>query len=500
MLIRDAATNAAVAAATTQQDQCEALIAAWAGGNVKHRMYGAGSQHLRTQTLGPFTIDTNADPMEVRAGSVLADTAIAPNTPGDSGIESVLDEFRTDDETVIFDTEGITHGDIKTLCKPTPAGVAFTADPNLPVFSVPYAVPDAGEAVAIGGNDAMDLTPTEDSWSEYAWNYSLFGSYGGGAFVPGYSAHGAYALVGTGGHGHADNPGAAVFDFTTALWSRRDNANGVARLTSDPHRFAEAATTGAPHYEITGSEVPAPPHPYANLVALPGGTRGRVAYITRSAIVQEARNSASSHEFDLDTRLWNRMETSGSVASEPECDAVYDPDRNAVWLPTATPHNFTTVKYLDLNDLTIKSTAAMAGFPSSDLAGYYRCWMHEGLLMRNCGASGLWYLDPDDAVPEWAECAVSGTLPHVTNRPARYSDGKYYSFRGSSASYIVDRLAPPVDPKAGTWVADTVTLTGDQLPAKSETTEHYTRLFYVPAIDCLAWIAGGTNPVLIFKP
>lgn len=133
-----AATLADVLAAQSQQEQMQALAAPWAGGNVKHRIYGAGSQHLRTQTLGPWTINS-ATPRGLVPGAVLADTAVAPNTPGAAGIAAVLHEFRTDDETVIFTSDSITIGSIKTLCKPALAGgsasVVFEADALLPVTS-----------------------------------------------------------------------------------------------------------------------------------------------------------------------------------------------------------------------------------------------------------------------------------------------------------------------------------------------------------------------------
>jgi hypothetical protein len=127
--------------------------------------------------------------------------------------------------------------------------------------------------------------------------------------------------------------------------------------------------------------------------------------------------------------------------------------------------------------------------------------LHDGLILKNAGAQGLWLFDPDASASGWIQLNVSGTLPAVTNnRWARFSDGRWYDFTGDSASNTLTRITPPMNPKTGTWVVDTVTVTGPALPAKTQGTPHYTRLFYVPSLDCLAWIAGGTNPVIIFKP
>jgi hypothetical protein len=99
------------------------------------------------------------------------------------------------------------------------------------VPGLPHQIPGPGQAIAIGLTTALGVYPANEGWTPAAWDYLVFGSYAAGMLVPLYSTYGAYVFVGTGGHNHSDNHGACVFDFTTALWERLDNANGVPRAT-----------------------------------------------------------------------------------------------------------------------------------------------------------------------------------------------------------------------------------------------------------------------------
>lgn len=125
--ILDAATRDAVAAALTQNAQCEALVAAWAGGNVTARFFTSGGTLLRTQTIGPWAI-SNTTPRKVQASAtIIADTPIATGTPSYVVYRSgSTDIFRAD-------MAGLGFFVIKTLCAPWHKAVAFTANPALPV-------------------------------------------------------------------------------------------------------------------------------------------------------------------------------------------------------------------------------------------------------------------------------------------------------------------------------------------------------------------------------
>lgn len=133
VLILHGPTAAALAVATSQQAQCEAVISAWAGGNVRARIY-AGAVLLRTLTIGPWTINTAASPRKVVAATGLADTAVA------AGVQTRV-VFELLDGTPVFEcSAGATasgadinwqYGQIRALCKPTMA-VELLSDPLLP--------------------------------------------------------------------------------------------------------------------------------------------------------------------------------------------------------------------------------------------------------------------------------------------------------------------------------------------------------------------------------
>ncbi len=233
--ILHAATRAAYAAAPTQQEQCEAVRDAFAG-NVTLRIEGAGGQHLRTMTLAPFTVNS-ATPRGIVCGAVLADTAVAPITPGAAGIAPVRWEFR-DGSTPIFESTDITQGPIRTLCLPRFEAVAFTASPVLPVDEVPSWLPAVGVCVeissgttvgsavrAMGGNSYPGIDPDNivDPWS-------------GGAIV--YVSGKPYLVLMGGGHGDSSWNGAVKFGplygagSSTPTWTSWLAASAVGDVVS----------------------------------------------------------------------------------------------------------------------------------------------------------------------------------------------------------------------------------------------------------------------------
>lgn len=375
-----------------------------------------------------------------------------------------------------------------------------------------YPIPAVGQCVAISGNTAADVTPTHEGWTSDAWLESLFESFGGPAFAPGYSAEGAVVFSG-GGHDHPDNVGAAVFDFATGLWSRLDNANGVARPDAGSRTYSvqPAATNGAPWYELLGSEVPAPPHPYGTLAYCPDGARGSVLWVTRAAVTVDGNlSSPTAHRFDLATRAWSRYSQFQASRVGVEADALWDETRNRWWHLLSAQNNFRNVAYLDRSNQTWGLSASQASFPSSSITGsasaqYSRNWLFRGLILRAANGA-LWCWDPDDATTGWRALAVTGTVPTLTF--AGHSDGCLYAFAGASASNTITRLRPPADLaqlKTGTWVVESVTIGGAALPARAgrqdpAPTNHYRRFGAVPALDCLYWIPGGTKAVYLLKP
>ena len=216
--ILHAATRAAYAAAPSQQEQCEAVRSAF-GGNVTLRIEGAGGQHLRTMTLGPFTVNT-ATPRGIVCGSVLADTAVAPAAPGAAGIAPVRWEFRAG-STPIFDSDEIVQGPIRTLCQPRFGSVVFTANPALPATVIPAYVPTTVGAAAVitTTNSLQDVRPNlPGSLLGLAMG---IGDYSGGAVSRWAGLYGKH-LVHGGGHAISDDASvySVTFGTTSVSWER----------------------------------------------------------------------------------------------------------------------------------------------------------------------------------------------------------------------------------------------------------------------------------------
>ena len=254
-----------------------------------------------------------------------------------------------------------------------------------------------GTARAISLNAAGDIKPSD--WPCTSWNYALFDSFGGGAFVPNYSPVGGYVIAGTGGHGHPDYIHAVVFDFTTGRWEQLLAVNAVNDKRGAVYRVAD--TAGAPGYRFR-DEVPAPAHPYQNLCYMPDGAKGSVVYVTRSAIASESVDSGHAHRFDFRQPAHGLVRLPGSLAgreSGRESSAVWDEARDRWWLVSSGYlHIFEDQVYLDRADMAWKYTGKFAWPGGAGISNYSRVMMHGGMLLRNSGPSGgLRLFDPDNA-------------------------------------------------------------------------------------------------------
>ncbi len=189
-----------------------------------------------------------------------------------------------------------------------------------------------------------------------------------------------------------------------------------------------------------------------------------------------------------------------------EYDALLDAARNRIWLIRNDPHQVQHVAYMDLADNKTWKQINYSNWPDAAIGAVFsRCMLHEGYIIRNCGPTyGLWLFDPDSpATSGWQQLTVTGTLPSSLLRWAPYN-GKWYSIPNSGGTTLT-RITPPADPKTGTWIVDTVTVSGVGSGYGAGGYEHYTRLSYVPSIDCLAWIpgldaSGAPQGVWILRP
>jgi hypothetical protein len=401
----------------------------------------------------------------------------------------------------------------------TPAQVTIT--------NLPYSVPGSGQALAIGTNTADALIPPTQN--AFDWNYTVFESWSGGCYVRDYSAFGAYVLCNTGGHEQPPNFGAALFDFSTATWVRVDNANGMPWQAAD---LTTSQLTGAPYWEISSSSfptvtgnMPAPSHMYLNALALPaslgGGAKGSVitVFCSREAYNPGTGNypvtSYYSHRFDLATGLWTRQSnnaiTDGLAAfggTPPEdAPSCFDPNTNRyyqlpfqIWALNALP-------YLDSSDWNWKS-ASLGGYPGVPENGQNAAAFIDptrSLLIMQMSASALYAIDLTNIGGGVKVLNVTGTMPSKYVRWDYYPvDGCFYTYDGSGSSSIFKLAPPSSSPLTSTWTASTVAIGGAGLPAQSNVSNngssHYSRFFYVAPLQCFAWIAGGTNQVVLVKP
>lgn len=368
-------------------------------------------------------------------------------------------------------------------------------------FTPPYALPAAGQVVAINTNTFQDIRPPQ--LSEVHWNLVVWLAWCSGVMAPGWSAGGAYVAGALGG-GHNDgrNFSAAVFDFTDARWKRLDPTNANAEPSRTNHTLAQ--TSGDPYYEVLGSGgMPAARHLYQNQVWLPpefgGGARGSLLQVAGGAICQESITVRCVHRIALGDNSVTHSRFTDALASRSSYEAcsVLDLERARVWVLPSNLEQYQNVEYLDLNDGQFRTVGSFA-WPSGGITGG-RAFLYRGLLIKQGQDLSLHAFDPANPTAGWHALNVSGTLPHARNVFAAWR-GKLY-WLPTSGGNTVTRLTPPAgNALAGTWSVDTLVVAGPAMSPAVTSNDHISSLVYVPAIDCLAWIPGGDRPVFVFRP
>lgn len=372
---------------------------------------------------------------------------------------------------------------------------------------MPYSLPAAGQALAISSNTAENIRPT--AISRFNWGYSLFQSFGTGSFVPDFSGAGAFVIAGSGGHNVAPNVDAAVFDFADGRWKLVSNSNGVAPRDRD---YPIAETTGAPFYELPGAtrgQLPSPPHLYAIASYIPsskgGGPKGSYLKMGSPATTVESRQGAGIHKMDLSTGLWSRVTNDLlSFSYNFESATVFDPVAGRYYFIVDGFHGSNSLQYLDLADWRVKNTPTYPT-PAQMETAYQTVFLDPArrLLIAQRPGSPMRALDLNNISAGWAVLNSSGSQPSQGNRWAYYpADGRFYT-RTNTSGQSLYRMTPPSNWKTGTWVIDTVTVSGATMPNFTTTggdVRHYGTFFYVPAIQSLAWISGENTPVIILRP
>lgn len=379
-------------------------------------------------------------------------------------------------------------------------------------WTPPYSVPASGQALAIGTNTANSVQPASGNWG-----YSLFNSYGGGTFVSDYSQGGAFVIAGTGGHNAPDNTGACIFDFADATWKYRSNGNGVA-VSLTP--IDVSATTGTPYYEVSGTQVPAPAHLYTASAryissALGGGTKGSYLLFMQIATTVQSRVGLAIHKMDLSTGVWSRV-TNNTVSFsygslDGEFMSVHDTVLNRWYAMHPAIHTENRFPYLDSADWTVKFTPTFA-YPSDPTgSGTWASMTFDPVrraMLYFKDNMPLMAVDTQNFAAGWQTLTYSGGASRPPNNQCRWEyypvDGCFYTRNNNSGNTLYKLTPPAGGTLAGTWAFSTVTVGGASMPnftnAGGNNTAHYTCFFYVPALQCFAWVPGEASSIYLVKP
>lgn len=376
---------------------------------------------------------------------------------------------------------------------------------------LPYSLPGAGEAVAIGTNTADDVRPAGASSTD--WAYANFNSYGGGVFAPGYSRIGAYVVASAGGHGAPGNTDALIFDFETAAWSRLANLDHTPFVSPD---LGSGDTSGNPWFEINGTSIPAPSHLYNSVAYIPpalgGGRRGSFVKMGNWATTYPSgAKGGGIHALDLDTGAWSRLGAGpGDILPTDDYENVSVEDESAsrIYFFQQLIHRTNRIQYFDLIDGHLHDSPSMPYARDHSGHSYHVVFVDpvRRLLVQHQEGWPLRCLEINDLAAGWRDLNTTGTPPDAANRIIHDPGSGRFFTHTNDAGNVIHRLTPPSgDPLAGAWVWDTVTVRGATLPPFTDTgsndgRRHYSTFFYIPALGVFAWISGEHSPVILLRP
>ena len=377
----------------------------------------------------------------------------------------------------------------------------------------------ANTTLAVGTNFAQDARPPS-GYSAGEWGVALFRPYSGGAFVPGWGTHGAFAMFGHGGHSDDGTVDGVLFDFADYTWKCLLNTNGA------PHNHRAAwtpgETDGPPYYAIsgTGGSVPPPYHTYR--IPLGVGSDLVVPMLSYPLNPVTAAIGAWRCRLNYATQdcTWSRL-TTDDVQSyyglgggdEEWTQAHYDPLRGRVWFPS---RRFSETNTMPSFRPGTDSTWTTSSYSTITTAAQQNGSTRGNLILdttRDCfwclGANGTLYrmnLANPPAALTWTAQSSSGLATVITadgRQATRWheypvtdgGDGCFYTHTTPGVS----RLAK-FDPTTGAFSFETID-NGPTLPSWATAYPgHYSRFFYVPARKCFAWIPDFNLQVYLLRP
>lgn len=381
------------------------------------------------------------------------------------------------------------------------------------VVSAEGAAVDRNTVKLVGTNSEDSVRPRSHSAGE--WQYSLFASWSGGCFVPGWSTHGAYVCAGTGGHKAPENYDAVLFDFADYTWKFLPNTNGVA---ANPTPVQPGQTNGSPWFEISGTEVPAPGHCYKHVVGV-----GNAFYKTISEyILPSASTSDRSHKYTLNpnnTGTWARAASNSTYAAFPgfgtyggsdSATAVYDAQRNRIWHLTAMTHYVTSMPWLNLSTGVWSGTSVTGLTPESGGRALHIYDADADCVYFGLNSGQLYRMDLARSPLSYTAVSSTNTASIGMSGPAEGTrwhkypvadggDGCFYTYIDNGS-----RQLKKFDPVSRTFSNVTVS-NGPAMPRIGSAIypnqgTHFTRFCYVPGRKCFAWIPGNGQQVALIRP
>ena len=383
------------------------------------------------------------------------------------------------------------------------------------------------------------------AFSSHDLAYALHGAYGSGCFVPGVGVNGAYVAVNGGGDGAPVVYDCLWFSFDDYQWHYTNNS---LNCPNSQWKQFQDITTGSPYFEVTGyGQTPSGAQHYHVAVGYNGKFVRVIQGYGPSIIV-----SPYSHTFDPATGVYARF-TSNPMPNltdgfAKEAYAFLDITRinsafDRIWYVGYELAYWTNLPYINLSNNTWSSGV---GYTSPAATGYsanYPTYIfltdgtHKGMMVFNLNSDGtamnprVLDLTTDAATAlGWRNITFSGSLSNFRQRPPggmpagyydmndqninvkwdRYpSDNCYYGYDGLSGK--VTKITPPAYANwfTSAWVVSTITPTGSAFPKQYNGNNgglpvanlpHYARWFYVPNLNCFAWVGGGPYQVALWKP
>jgi hypothetical protein len=344
---------------------------------------------------------------------------------------------------------------------------------------------------------------------------ALFNSYSGTAYVKNFSYPlGARVKWLPGGHNNAGVYDAIVNNLTTKSWQRVPNINGSGGTNYQDASyqgsgFPAANTTGGPYYAITAAnnasgELAAPAHQYGQLQALERGAKGAVITVGRAGATADSNESPTAHYVDLATGLSKRALTGTFAGVGFVGCAAYDPTAQRYYV-TAFNNGQTQLAYLQVSPTSYAwSTTSSFSSPSQQGGDYWSSVIYDSarlLLILHGSHLMAWQLN--NFAAGQTQLNLSGTLPSQNGiNWVWHPVNKAFYARINQSGNVLHRLTPPASsPLTNQWVADTVTIGGDGLPAWNydggSNNQNYRPLDWVPHINCLVHEAGPNDTYYI---